>query len=242
MIHNRFVPILFLVCAETMAAASITVVNNDFETGGFVTDNFSRNPGVIPNGWTAAGGTTGAYYGYFNPSNFEYPGAWGGTSVVANMAGPNVFYFGSFVHGEGIQQTVSASYEDQTNYTLTVAVGGRFESLAYTASLDMRLLAGSTVLASRTVRNAEGLGSFVDFSLTYAHTPSFSCLVGQPLTIQFLENNTEFSGELEIDNVRLESVSVIPEPAVATLWAGAVLLGYTGTCRRRVRGSLENGR
>lgn len=222
----------FLTLAGTASAASITVVNGDFETGGWSTDSFSNNPGVIPTGWQAVGTPSGAYFGYYNPDN-TYPGAWDGSSVIANMAGPNVFYFGSMEHGQGIQQTLSATFTDQTNYALTVAVGARFEGLAYAAALDMRLLAGSTVLASTTVRNTANNGTFINYTLNYLHTPSFSYLVGQPLTIQLLENNTEFSGEMDIDNVRLESTSAIPEPASAAALAGAALLGFAGLRRRR---------
>lgn len=91
MLKPHRLSLLYLALIGTASAASITIVNGDFETGGFATDRFSNNPGVVPSGWSAVGVMTGNYFGYYNPDNFDYPGTWGGSSVIANMAGPNVF-------------------------------------------------------------------------------------------------------------------------------------------------------
>lgn len=231
MLKPHRLSLLYLALVGTTSAASITIVNSDFETGGFATDRFSNSPGVVPSGWSAVGAMAGDYFGYYNPG-FDYPGTWGGSSVIANMAGPNVFYFGSLTHGQGIQQTLSSTFATDTNYTLTVAVGGRFEAIAYMAALDLRLMAGSTVLASRTVRNTENAGTFIDFALDYTYSPSHAFLTGQQITIQLVENNSEFSGEMEVDNIRLESLAAIPEPASAALVAAASLVLVAGVRRR----------
>lgn len=212
-------------------AASLTVVNSDFETGGFATDAFSNNPGVIPSGWSAAGATTGLFFGYLNPNDAGYPGTTGANAVTGTMSGGNVFYFGSMVTGQGIQQTLSATFEADTDYELTVALGARIGNLANTASLDMRLLAGTTVIASGTVRNTANNGTFSDFNLVYAYTAADTELIGQHLVIQFLENDIVATGEVDIDNVRLTSVPVsVPEPSSVALAAG---LAAAVVCARR---------
>lgn len=220
---------------RTAAQTTITVANSDFETGGLADGQF--NTSTIPTGWSVAGSITGGAFGYFNPTASAYSGTIGNPGTNGTMSGPNIFYFGSAVTGDGIQQTLAANFTANTSYTLTVAVGTRAGNLANTAFLDLQLLAGSTVIAASSARNLTA-DSFADFSLTFdalAAGSTFNSVLGQALTIRFLENDTGLPGtvfEADIDNVRLTSVTTVPEPASSALLALGVL-GLAALRRRR---------
>lgn len=220
---------LLAATAASAFAYNVTISNFDFETDGFDFDAFTNNPGVIPTGWTAIGSFTGAFYGYFNPDNVAFDDT-DGSGVGVNMSGPNIFYFGSAVTGEGIQQTLSESFAADTDYALTVALGAREGNIAFTASLDVVLLAGATIIASDTFRNTSNDGTFADYTLNYSYNGAHAGLIGQALTIQFIENDSVATGEVDIDNVRL---TAIPEPSAAAALAGLAVLGLAANRRRR---------
>ena len=217
---------LSLALVGTSLAATISIANHDFETGGIPDNGNTAFPGVIPTGWSAVpgAGPGGVFFGYYNPVND--PGGYisdvsGNPGVTGTMAGPNVFYFGDSVSGQGIQQTLTATFLANTDYTLTVARGTR-DSI-FNNTLRMMLLAGSTVLTSRDVapEPSGARGTFLDYSTTYTYNSADVDLVGQALTIRFLEIDNAVGrtgGEVDIDNVRL-----VPEPSSASLLiAGAV--------------------
>ena len=212
----------FSLVARVNAQTTITVANSDFETNGLADGGFSS--GVIPTSWSAVTTLTGSFFGYFNPTASAYSGTTGSPGTNGTMSGPNIFYFGSAVTGEGIQQTLAANFTANTNYTLTVAVGTRAGNLANTGFLDLLLLAGSTVIASTSARNLTA-DSFADFSLNFdalAAGSTFNSVLAQALTIRFVENDTSLPGtvfEADIDNVRLTSVTAVPEPATYALLA-----------------------
>lgn len=204
-------------------AASIAITNADFETGGISTDNGSTHsdpgPGphgdaVIPTGWVNSGGTTGGFYGYWNPDATRYPGADGDAGVATGMLGPNVFYFGSLEAGQGIEQTLSSNFAIDTNYALTVASGSRLGAGADNSPLQMNLYAGTTVIATSTTTINHGLGEFTDIVLNYTSDAGNNGLAGQALKIEFLEQGGVGTGVVEIDNVRLTAT---PVPEVSTI-------------------------
>lgn len=233
MIKLRLPALTLALAASPLFAANLAITNADFETDGFLTDNFSNSPGVIPTGWSAIGDIDGGFFGYFNPNDGAYVGTTGGSSVIAGMTGANVFYFGSASDGQGIQQTLADTFAADTDYALTVALGARIGNLANTASLTMNLLAGSTVIATQTVRNTANDGTFADFTLNYSFISGDSGLIGENLAIQFIEDDTIAVGEVDIDSVRLTAVVAIPEPASTTALLGLATLGIGLASRRR---------
>ena len=219
-------------------AATIAITNYDFETGGLADNSNSAFPGVIPTGWSAVpgAGPSGSFFGYYNPINDAggyVSGVSGSPGITGTMAGPNVFYFGSSTSGQGIQQTLSATFLANTDYTLTVARGTR--NGIYNNTLRMMLLAGSTVLTTRDVspEPSGSRGTFLDYSTTYTYSAANVGLVGQALTIRFLEidNPGNPQAEVDIDNVRL---SFVPEPSSASLLVLglAAVLARTRRCRK----------
>jgi len=232
----RIVSLLGVLTLPTLGrAATLTIANFDFETGGLIDNRNSAFPGVIPTGWQSVPGASpsGDFYGYFNPINDAggyISGVSGTPGVTGTMAGPNVFYFGSATNGQGIQQTLSATFELNTDYTLTVARGTR--NSIFNNSLRMMLFAGSTLLTSRDVASepAGSRGTFLDYSTTYTYNAENSSLVGQALMIRFLEidNPGNPQAEVDIDNVRLNAV---PEPSSGMLLVAG--LAALAVMRRR---------
>jgi hypothetical protein len=221
-----FYSLIAIIGMSAAHAATLSIDNHDFETGGFSSDDFTSFPGEIPTGWSSSTGLTGNFYGYYNPDDAGYIGT-DGSGTAGTMAGPNVFYFGSAVTGEGIYQVLSDTFEADTDYDLTVALGARDGGLAFTASLTMNLYAGSTLLATSTVRNTASDGSFSDFTLNYTYNGADAGLVGQNLKIEFLEDDSIATGEVDIDNVRLTSnITSVPEASTSLMALGgaAVLL------------------
>lgn len=181
--------------------SGLAILNHNFEIDGL--DEGLYSTGVIPTGWSPYDLAGAGYYGYLNPTAGLFTGA-AGNSAAGTMDGPNVFYFGSAVSNQGIQQALANLFLQDTDYILTVAVGSRFGS-PNTASLKMELLAGNEVFASSTVLNSTP-DSFVDFSLRYSATPVNNHLAGMPLTIRFTEVDPAAGlYELDIDNVRVDA-------------------------------------
>jgi hypothetical protein len=212
----------------SLGQVTIPITNFDFETGGVSDGQFSNSPGVIPTGWSAAGAINGSFYGYFNPNDSSYTGTTG-SGTTGTMSGPNVFYFGSAATGQGIEQTLNTAFAIDTDYALTLAVGAR--NGGGMASVQMDLLAGSTVLATGTFNNST-LDSFDDFQVTYNANPANNGLAGQPLTVRFLEidNQGGVGTEMDIDNARLTAV---PEPSFYAAVTGLGLVVFAAVRRWR---------
>ncbi len=244
MVLFRIVSLLGVLTLPTLGrAATLTIANFDFETGGLIDNRNSAFPGVIPTGWQSVPGASpsGDFYGYFNPINDAggyISGVSGTPGVTGTMAGPNVFYFGSATNGQGIQQSLSSTFSLSTDYTLTVARGSR--NSIFNNTLRMQLFAGSTLLTSRDVapEPAGSRGTFLDYSTSYAasvaNNSANAGLVGQSLMIRFLEidNPGNPQAEVDIDNVRLVTAAGVPEPSSASLLIAGVI-GLLALNRRR---------
>jgi len=212
------------------AVTSLFIANHDFETGGLADNKFSisYSQPVVPVGWTGYNldSSPPVYFGYFNPNYFYYTGTAGSPGTVGTMDGPNMFYFGSAVAGQGIEQQLADPFDPYSIYTLTVALGARIDG--YMTSMTMQILAGDTLVASTDVFNST-LDSVSDFSLVYTPNSSFNSLAGQNLKIRFLESQIEGGDgfEVDMDNVRLtaSAPTSVPEPSAALLTGLAAGIG-----------------
>lgn len=233
-----FVSILLLGCLESAWAAPIAILNHGFEDpylGGNLPPQYAGDVpptafpvGAAPNGWSPYGSVGGnAFIGILNPgvmaeeplATYFPEGAPEGDNVAL-----------TFLDGHqggvefGIQQTLTATLELRTRYTLTVDVGNIatgvsvVQPYASFGNFDLRgfpgyrieLLAGTTLLASDDDSLDPGEGEFL--------TSSFDVVIGnshadvnQPLTIRLINLNQEdiddpiIDLEVDFDNVRLDA-------------------------------------
>jgi hypothetical protein len=207
-------------------AASIAVTNYSFEDsvvlncpGGGST---CINVGVVP-GWSPQNvGTT------FKPSTGaggEFPGGIpDGVNVLA-LGGPNVFGPPS---GE-VYQTLTASVQANTTYTLTIFVGqrGDYPLSGYTISL----VANGVMLASDSSLRPSG-GTFLADTITYTSGAN-PVELGQDLEIDLFSSglsSPNAGGQIEFDDVTLNAMTTAsPEPTVVSL----LVLGLGGVLIRK---------
>jgi len=202
---------------------------SNFETDGVADGNFTNSPGVTPTGWDLElnGQAAPAYFGYFNPLDDTYSNTTGLPGDPSPMSGPNIFYFGALDDQQGISQTLaSATFEADTDYTLTVAVGTRLD-YAVMADLEIDLYAGASLIATEILLAANYATSgnavtFTDYSLDYTHDAADAGLAGQALKIVFLQSGA--GGEVDIDNIRLSAVPEANEAPLLALAGGIFCL------------------
>ena len=203
-------------------AAPISINNHTFDTAGVADGGYS---GTYP-GWTAVNpggydpGYGGAIWGEYNPNN---NGVYETCSPDAPPDTPGLdgytcfFAPGTIVaSGSGIEQTLSASFALNTDYTLTAAFGHRAPGSGM-STVDMQLLAGSTIIGSLAVDpNAGTLGWFNDFTLSVpaASVCDPGMLVGEALHIRFTKTGPSL--ECDFDNVRLDGTAS-PAPVLGSL-------------------------
>jgi hapalindole H/12-epi-hapalindole U/12-epi-fischerindole U synthase len=240
--------------ALSASAVSITVLNPGFEDN-IITDGafvvFSDGPAnwsrydpsnLIDNNGNAVGVIRP------NITNPYFPA---GTTEGANAA---LVFLGGGVNGEaGLQQTLSATLQANTRYTLTVDIGniasgtslagssggaGVFFDLDGFPGYRLDLLAGGVVIGSDNNSLGASIpeGQFrtasfnVDIGAAHAQ-------LGQTLGIRLVNldqaGTTEIPNiEVDFDNVRLDATAV-PEPATAALFVSGIALGVAFSRRRR---------
>ena len=206
--------------ASAGRAALLTIVNASFETPAKADGDSSPPPTPPIVGWIVGGGT-GA--GVFNPItgiHYSGPGATDGLQVAYSNGG-----------GSNIAQILGDTLTANTQYTLRVDIGDRFDTAFGGYTVDF--LAGTTVLASdnNTLLPNDGfLTSTVSF-----FAPSGHANLGQSLQIRLTSNGVQTN----FDNVRLDAtplqVSVTPEPATLCIWSVFGLIAMTRVFPRRNR-------
>ncbi|MCZ8244048.1 MAG: PEP-CTERM sorting domain-containing protein [Microcystis sp. LE19-131.1A] len=207
---------LVIVPQGQVKAALLTVANNSFETPVITNPSGSISSTGLVGGWTFAG----AQQGFFNPSLGETfsPGFGYGPSPVL-PDGNQVAYS----NGGTISQTLSATLQTNTVYTLGVYVGRR-QNVAF-AGYNIELLAGNTVLASNnSVTPAAGSFGYV----TVDYTSGISVTPGQALQIRLTSNGVQTN----FDNITLDAAS-IPEPSAILGLLGFGLLGIASKLRQK---------
>lgn len=235
----RVVLLLVILCGLSAThAAPVTILNHGFEEpylGGNLPPQYAGDVpattfpvGAAPSGWSPYGAVGGpAFIGVLNPGvQSEEPLA----TYFPNGApeGDNValtFFDGHQGGAEfGIQQTLTATLQLRTRYTLTVEVGNIATGISVVqpyasfGNFDLRgfpgyridLLAGTTVIASDndTLNPDEGefLTSTFDVVISNDHDDENS-----PLTIRLVNLNDQdindpvIDLEVDFDDVRLDA-------------------------------------
>lgn len=255
-----------LVVVNLAKADMITVLNAGFEdiSGGIIFNEFSFG---APNGWnlhnpsnTAGAGAGPNYYigtltpsATRNPTEFFTFGAPQGqrVGIAFNFAG--VGGGGEY----GFSQTLAATLQANTAYTLNVdignigsgtAVNGDFFNLSGFPGYRIDLLAGGVVIA----QDLNSLGgtipeaTFATSTVTF-QTGSFHSQLNQSLGIRLVNlnridttNASTLSADLEVDfdNVQLFAVSAVPEPSGLMLLAAVAVLGGARRYRKRSTSKL----
>lgn len=233
-------------------AAPVPIVNAGFEDtyGGIDVPATAFPAGTLaPNGWAPFGAVGGdAYLGVLNPGDvFFAAGAAEGDNVALT-------YYDDNAGGAefGIEQTLAATLQANTTYTLQVAIGNIRTGTATVApwsgygeyDLDgfpgyrVELRAGGILLASDvdTLLPAEGefLTSTVQFAVAGAHAALGSNLLVRLVNLNLTGGATPDTRGLEVDfdDVRLDA-SPVPIPPAIWLLGTAVFLLLTRPRRPR---------
>ena len=209
---------LVIVPQGQVKAALLTVANNSFETP-IVTapSGFISSTGSV-GGWTFTGGQQG----FANPvAAHNAGGSWYGPSPTI----PNGNQV-AWSNGGTISQTLSATLQANTIYTLGAYVGNRL-SLNF-PGYNIGLYAGGNLLASNSgVTPADG--TFAPVTVSY--TSGISVTPGQALEIR-LTSLSGFQGQTNFDNITLD-VASIPEPSAILGLLGFGLLGIASKLRQK---------
>ncbi len=215
---------LISLALTTNAEAAFVAINNpSFESPVTAPGTFAGGQASGPTDWTVynSGATNGQrFFGVWNPSttNSFVNGAPDGANVGV------VFLENTTDLAEaGLRQTLTATLQLSTQYSLTVDVGnfsdadgGSFDFSGF-PGYRVELFAGGTLLAldSNTLSPGEGIfeTSVVMFTTGNSHPNA-----GQAMAIRLVNLNGP-GIEVNFDNVRLDATPV-PEPS--TLLFGAI--------------------
>jgi len=199
-----FLSILVLGFTTTPAFAdNITIQNASFETTNPL--NISCGTGCAYNNGPIPGWIMSGYGGSFQPGSVYFASPVPDGSVVG------------YLNGGTISQTLSDSLLANTLYTLSVALGNRFDVISNNLATTylIQLFAGNTLLNSITGSNALITpGTFMDVSFNYL---SGATLPAGNLSIVL----SSVGPQSDFDNVRLTTTSVA-EPGSLTLLAAGL--------------------
>ena len=229
----------FAAAAGVAQAALVTISQPSFESPVTAPATFTGTQTTGPTGWTVynSGATNNQrFFGVWNPSttNSYIGGAPAGLNIgvvfLQNTTG---------IAEAGLQQTLGATLQLSTQYTLMVEVGnfspadgGPFNFTGF-PGYRVDLFAGSTLLASDNNTLAPGEGVFATSVVSFT-TGASHANAGQALGIRLVNLNGPGT-EVNFDNVRLDATSV-PEPSAAALGSVAVLCALLRRLRRTGRG------
>jgi hypothetical protein len=212
---------LMIVPQVQVRAASIFIANHSFETPVITDSSGILDTGMSTTGnWTFAGGMN---QGFINPGVGENndPGFWYGPSPTL----PNGNQV-AWSNGGTISQTLSATLQANTKYTLGAYVGRR-QKVAF-PGYNIELYAGGNLLASNnSVTPAEG--TFAPVTVSY--TSGISVTPGQALEIR-LTSQTGTNAQTNFDLITLDA-SPIPEPSAILGLLGFGLLGIGSTLKQK---------
>lgn len=241
----RFTVLLLSLAAlhSPARAALLTVQNAGFEAL-FLADNTFNVSAPGPSGWSAYGtiNHNNRSIGAVNPtgSTLHPGGAPEGRNVGVVFLMDNAGNQSQFAGIEsGLVQTLAATLQTNTSYTLTVEVGNMAPdtspnnpfAFAGFPGYRVDLLAGGQVIASdnNALLPAEGTFLTSQFSLSVGAS---HLLAGQSLGIRLVNLNAAPGIEVNFDNVRLDAIA-IPEPAAVASLFGTATLALAVLRRRR---------
>lgn len=185
--NRRLLPqfvVTLALCVGSAMAAPLTVDNFSFEMPGNGPNGFG---GTITS-WVDGDGA-GTQAGTFNPTATRYPLSGGATD------GGNV----AFSNGPTISQTLSATYQPNTIYTLEVDVGDRNDTTF--PGFDVQLYSGGVLVGSASETHLSvPNGGFATATVSFAASSGF---VGNGSPIQILLNSD--GGQTNFDNVRVDA-------------------------------------
>jgi hypothetical protein len=218
---------LMIVPQGQVRAASISIINNSFETP-VITAGVGFTSNNIITGWTTS---PGSVQGLLNPLQAQTfaannSTALNGTFFNTGVGAPN----GSQIavsNGGTISQTLTGTtLQADTKYTLSASVGRRTITTTF-PSYNIQLLAGSTVLASKN-NIIPNLGQFAPVTFSYT-TVGIGTLPSGDLRIVL----TSGGNQVGFDNVTLDASSDIPEPSAILGLLGFGLLGIASKLRQK---------
>ncbi|GBL09572.1 hypothetical protein MSj_01051 [Microcystis aeruginosa Sj] len=215
---------LMIVPQGQVRAASVFIANHSFETPVITSPNgFVTVPSGTNNNWTFTGGSN---QGFANPTlGHNFGNSWYGPSPTL----PNGNQV-AWSNGGTISQTLSATLQANTKYTLGAYVGRRLAPTNNFPGYNIQLLAGSTVLASSGSSVTPAEGTFAPVTVSYS-SGSSSPLFGQALEIRL----TSLSGvnvQTNFDLITLDA-SPIPEPSAILGLLGFGLLGIASKLQQK---------
>jgi len=188
-------------------AVDIPIVNAGFEQavppcgpGAFC------DTAAVP-GWTKSN-TTGVM-GTWRVSTRNFP--------AGAPEGVNVGYIGYFGMTNGsLFQTLSATLQPNTAYTLVYSVGARADAIAF-GGYSVELRAGSTVLASSS-SPTPSTGTFVTGQVTYSSTNAPAGLLGQKLEIRLTGLSPD--AQVHFDKISLDATPTILSSSASQIASG----------------------
>ena len=202
---------LLVLGASTAFAASVPIANPSFEDPALSNGAYQM---AAPTGWTVANGNSNVVVwspGSPYPNSFYGSAPPGGSQVLA--------LGGNFSSGE-IVQTLNATLQANTTYTLSYWVGARYDIPI--SSYNVILLAGGIALAADHVGNPSP-GQFVKRTIVY-HSGANS---GGQLSIDLVGTGRNYAAGVP-GQVNLDMIQFDASPDSLSLACPAALSSYVG--------------
>ncbi|CAO5001971.1 PEP-CTERM protein-sorting domain-containing protein [Microcystis aeruginosa] len=205
---------LVIVPQVQVRAASITILNPSFESPALTQGTFNQ----AINNWTL---TNGSWQGTFRPNI--------GPNLNFTQAVPNGSQT-AYSNGGTISQTLTATLQANTQYTLGAFVGRRAAGTAF-PGYSIELWAGTTLLASNGSVTPDA-GTFAPVTVNYTSGSSGS-LIGQLLEIRLI-SSIGTNAQTNFDQITLNATPIpTPEPSAILGLLGFGLLGIGSTLKQK---------
>ncbi|PAW63805.1 MAG: hypothetical protein B9S38_17005 [Verrucomicrobiia bacterium Tous-C4TDCM] len=197
-LSSRLLATSLLLGSSAWAAQPVTLANPGFENPVVAVDGSFT---ALATGWSKVNSAN--EIGVLNPDTGDF--------TAQAPEGTNVGYVYGGVVDAGMSQVLTATFQADASYTLTVKVGN---SLTYAYDgYRVQLLAGGTLLAEDNNTLTPAPDAFVTATVNYAYNAGLHAgLVGQALEIRLLGKGQsgDTQGETEFDDVQLTATLANP--------------------------------